>query len=309
MEKHFSDERRVLVSLPDYCRTFPAYQFLIVLGVPSGLRMQTRSVVRMLSLRTQASIRGMLCILDDLFASGQCLRKINEGTFVFNKRTGIPLLSRQGRRDIAPITDGTQVDRNGREMAILIRGSVLRSPPCTAVPVEEVEQGLLLLMQTQGRATWPVILNHPSLVPLENRLTLQSRLHQELFKILWRTHPGKCLRVLRQLLFPSDWHARAKRNTIMSDMYKGSAYNTWDISQDMQAWEILRFTRNGDQHGPDNAVGPGATAAAYRGLDIAVIFYSEFPLLLHSLVLGMFLEGQLGNVNIDSLFCYPPPPP
>lgn len=93
----------------------------------------------------------------------------------------------------------------------------------------------------------------------------------------------------------------------MAQFYSGSTYNTVDMTKEVQSSEILRFMRNGDQHGPDRAVARGATAPSYRTVNIAVMYYSVSPLLLHSLVVSMFGEGLMGDVNVTSLFCYPPP--
>jgi hypothetical protein len=73
-------------------------------------------------------MRGLLLlILDDLFASGSCMKRIHSGIFVVDGRTGVILLSAQGHRDIIPMSSSVQVDRNVRELAKLVRNLVLRT--------------------------------------------------------------------------------------------------------------------------------------------------------------------------------------
>lgn len=149
--------------------------------------------------------------MDDLFNSGMCLARVDAGTFVADGRTGIPMLSTQGRQCILPFAVPSQMDTNVRDMGALVRCLVFRVP-WTPILIEEVELGLLPLMANHGRNNWAAILNHPSLVPLENRLTFQSRIHQELTKIIWKTQKAKCVNVLRSLQFPADWHSRVNNN-------------------------------------------------------------------------------------------------
>lgn len=207
MERHFSDEQRILVYLAEYCAEIHPYRNKLVMGDPQP------TVLRLMSVRAQATVRGLFTILDDLFRSGMCLSRVDARTFVVDRRTGVPLLSTQGRLDILPfpVASQSQMDSNVRAMGTLVRCLVFRLP-WEAIPIDEVEFGLLPLMANHGRSNWPAVYNHPCLVPLENRLTFQSRIHQELTKVIWKTQKTKCLNVLKALQFSGDWHSRVNSN-------------------------------------------------------------------------------------------------
>jgi hypothetical protein len=158
MEKHFSDECCQLVTMSDFYGGFMVFKFCMVMGVPAGqdasVTQLARSVLRHLSTDSQATMHVLLLILDDLFASGSCMRRIHSGIFVVDGRTGVLLLSVQGHRDIIPMSGSVQVDRNVRELAKLVRNLVWRTGS-VRIAVQQVEDGLLLLMETQGATTWP----------------------------------------------------------------------------------------------------------------------------------------------------------
>ena len=53
-----------------------------------------------------------------------------------------------------------------------------------AVPVIEVEQGLLYMMENEGFRMWDAIRDHSSLVPSLNRPDLLLRLHYHLVNVV-----------------------------------------------------------------------------------------------------------------------------
>jgi hypothetical protein len=90
------------------------FKFYMVMGSPM-VRCDVASTV--CATDSQATTCGLLLILDDLFASRSCMRRIHSGTFVVDSSTKVPLLSAQGHRNIVPMSSSTQVDRNMRGLA------------------------------------------------------------------------------------------------------------------------------------------------------------------------------------------------
>ncbi|CAN6311775.1 unnamed protein product [Urochloa humidicola] len=61
------------------------------------------------------------------------------------------------------------------------------------------------------------------------------------------------------------WHNLVKANTFMNLMYQRSTYDTTDLSQEVQAYQILRFTRKSETHGQEHAVPRRALPPAIPG--------------------------------------------
>jgi hypothetical protein len=92
------------------------------------------------------------------------------------------------------------MDANLKSLASLIRATVFRNEE--PVWVQEVEEGLLRMMENEGFAMWPVILNHCSLVPIVNRLDFQIRIHNRLVDEVARIDVYAYLDVLALVEFP-----------------------------------------------------------------------------------------------------------
>jgi len=81
-----------------------------------------------------------------------------------------------------------------------------------AVPVIEVEQGLLYMMENEGFRMWDAIRDHSSLVPLVNRPDLLLRLHDHLVNVVVCTNLKGYWAVLSMLKGNGQWHAAVNNN-------------------------------------------------------------------------------------------------
>jgi len=77
-----------------------------------------------------------------------------------------------------------------------------------AVPVIEVEQGLLYMMENEGFRMWDAIRDHSSLVPLVNR----PDLHYHLVNVVVCTNLNGYWAVLGMLQVNGQWHAAVNNN-------------------------------------------------------------------------------------------------
>ena len=84
-------------------------------------------------------------------------------------------------QDLVPVISvdkEAKVKSNMRDIATIIEDDIIGTD--NPMP-EEVKHGLLDMMRNEGYKRRYVILNHSSLVPLENRLDLGLRMYQHLY--------------------------------------------------------------------------------------------------------------------------------
>ena len=102
------------------------------------------------------------------------------------------------------------MDLNLRWMASCIRTWLFQNQ--RPVPVIEVEQGLLYMMENEGFRMWDAIRDHSSLVPLVNRPDLLLRLHYHLVNVVVCTNLNGYWAVLGMLQVNGQWHAAVNNN-------------------------------------------------------------------------------------------------
>lgn len=139
----------------------------------------------------------------------------NAGTFLAEQSTGMVAISAQGYLETARFLDPQQwaarMDLNLQWMAACIRHWMFQNQ--RPVPVIEVEQGLLYLMEHEGHRMWDAIRDHASLVPLVNRPDLLLRLHDHLVNVVMCTNLSGYWAVLGMLQVNIQWHAAVNNNT------------------------------------------------------------------------------------------------
>ncbi|KAL6630644.1 hypothetical protein ACP70R_028495 [Stipagrostis hirtigluma subsp. patula] len=197
------------------------------------------------------------------------------------------------------------INKNMAMMARVLRNCVLAGRPV----VEEVENGLLPMMETEGHRMLYVIVNHCSLVPIHNRHELHVRMYHRLDDILQYTNSAAYDAILGQVIypnaFPGEWHTLVRSNTYLASIYGGSKYNT-NLRGKKEAKLVVRFMRNGLMHGLQHAVDrklkPRLRTELFDRIEIPRMKYSIMPLALHSFQRAMHDQAQLECLAIQYLF-------
>ncbi|KXG22893.2 hypothetical protein SORBI_3008G023100 [Sorghum bicolor] len=263
----------------------------------------------------------------------------NAGTFLAEQGTGMVVVSAQGYKETVRFYDlhqwAAQMDLNIRWMASCIRRWMFRDQQ--PVPVIEVEQGLLYMMENEGFRMWDAIRYHSSLVPLVNRADLLLRFHDHLVNVVVCTNLNGYWAVLGMLQVSVQWHAAVNNNIYLAAFYHSSYYNIIDQTPQVQGFHLLRYHRNPSTHGLEQSVPPGCAdastvppaplpaAAMPRGFvprlaaqqgdtpvqpsfvrwQISLMYYAEWPMFMHNLQRGMHMIGELRCLGIQFLFVYP----
>ena len=100
--------------------------------------------------------------------------------------------------------------QNLRLLCSLIRSVVFAKQ--SLVPVREVEDGLLHMLENDDISMWPVIRQHTSLLPIFNRVHCLLALHDEILYVVAPVDLNGYWRILGQLDFPSNWHSVISQN-------------------------------------------------------------------------------------------------
>lgn len=133
------------------------------------------------------------------------------------------LLSPHGQQNTVEVVDeqqrNVQRNQNLRWLGTFIRTNVFNSQQ--PVPVEEIEDGLLSMLEHDDFQMWPVIRDHSSLLPIYNRVDFGLRLHDELVNVVVNVDLNGYWRVLGLLQFPpgNQWHRLVQNSNMCVVIY------------------------------------------------------------------------------------------
>ncbi|WVZ74667.1 hypothetical protein U9M48_022827, partial [Paspalum notatum var. saurae] len=192
-------------------------QFLEPGALPSAPR--PRRLFNLLPGLIQKLIRNIILLVHDLFDAGLSFSSVGPDTFLIDSDAFHPVLSiRAFHQDVVELVRATreqQIDLNMKWIANLIEHDII----ATSDMPEELKDGLIPLMRRKGASSMLyVIANHSSLVPIENRLELYSRMFVEIGDVLYNLDPVLHNQVLSTILFPDDWKALESEKQIEQGM-------------------------------------------------------------------------------------------
>ncbi|RLN24666.1 hypothetical protein C2845_PM07G40260 [Panicum miliaceum] len=297
------------------------------------------------TMEAQRVIFGILSECNEVFASLRCFSAIDDDTFLVFRRTGAVMISKLGVQQLQSsfpdeATRRAQMTQNLRSLGSLIRREVFANQ--SPVPVVEMEDGVLHMLQNDDVSMWPVIRQHTSLLPIFNRVDCLLRLYDELVNVVADTNLTSYGTVLRSLVFPANWRTLITQNSansfLSTNTYlhrQGRGRRT--ISREEEAYHVLRYHRNPSAHGLEGSVPPGPVhpssvprnpvpasalrlkfqarlpaqpgdvpvGPTYERWHVGLLHYTAMPMVLHSFQRAMHLIGHLERLRLDYLFAYP----
>ncbi|CAL4918361.1 unnamed protein product [Urochloa decumbens] len=285
------------------------------------------------TMEAQKVIHGILSEANAVFVDNRCFTAIDDDTFDVHERTGVVLLSKHGREQAKPFPPEqrrAQLNQNLRWLGALIRSRVFRTQ--SRVPVMEIEDGLLHMLENDDISMWSVIRIHTSLLPITARVDCLLHLHDELVNVVATMDMNRYIAILGAIELPQDWYTLIEQNTITYRLIDSNIY-VHQGPQEVQAHHALRYHRNPSAHGLAHAIPRGsedcAGGAPSRDLlpprfrprppaqpgqvpvqpefvrwDIGLLHYATMPMVLHSFQRAMHDAGFLKRVNMQHLFAY-----
>ncbi|WVZ56201.1 hypothetical protein U9M48_006769 [Paspalum notatum var. saurae] len=266
----------------------------------------------LLPLKAQCSSRRLILIVKDLYDNGLVLSHISEDSFSVDPESEYPQLRWDSyEHDLEevnpdPTVGMDQIDRSIASVADIIEHNICAS--CLPTVPEEVRDGLLPLMRNNGFNMLPVIANHPSMVPLDNRFDFNKRMHTEVADVLSRLSQAQYKQVLSAILFPADWRVLANENIYLRQFILGkNGARTYDINEtdpEKIAFQVLRFVRNSGEHCMEHCMEKSVKRhmVTFKRIQIAQLFTCTFPMTMHSMMCELHKLNRLADLNLESLF-------